>query len=116
MSGPTRFERAWRRLKSPVDLLVCLVALKILTTPGGAQAASAGWTAAMHAVSAAWAVLWVLELWTEWRLQRSPLRSSIHEIYQGYRHGDPRFRRGGAAGTLSLLAAILLVAALHKMP
>jgi hypothetical protein len=113
MSTPGLIERSRRRLKMPVDLLVCLVALKVLSGGAAAPGEPGPWRTVLQVVTAVWALLWILEIWSEWRREPSPLRASLSEIHEGFRRGDPRFRPAGAAGVLSMLAAILVVVANH---
>ncbi len=115
-SGPmnTTLLPAWACSRPGAEWLLCLGVLAVLAGAGGTPEADATLARAVKVLNAIWGALQVLEPVHLHRRGDEALRSTLPEIYQGHRQGDPAFKPGVVGNLLSRPTAALGVVLLMK--
>jgi len=104
--------RLWRPVQAPVELVICVLALIVIAGPELTLSWRGELVMSMKVVLWLWAFFLVLEMYQEWKGGSKPMRSTIGEIYEGYRSGDPDFKRASSPGLLTSLTVVLSTIAL----
>lgn len=106
--------RLWQPIQPVIALIICLLALIVIARLDLTQRWQGEIVMGMKVAMWVWAVFWMLEIYQEWKRESKPMRSTVGEIYGGYRNGDPAFKRSTSSDRLSLLAMVLSLVALYR--
>lgn len=106
--------RLWKPIQAPFALVMCLLALIVIARLDMTQRWQAELVTGVKVAIGVWSILAVSEVYLEWKSGSRPMRSTVGEIYEGYRNGDPAFKRGTSTERLSLLAMVLSLVALYR--
>lgn len=106
--------RLWQPIQPLVALVICLLAFVVIARFDLTQRWQGDLLMGMKITLWVWSLFWGLETYQEWKRGRKPMRSTIGEIYEGYRKGDPAFKRSTNTDYLTILAMVLAMMAMFK--